>query len=148
MGAVLVTNVHTGQQLTVLQYRLKLLWKWDSRRKHVRFSSNFIICRLGHDTTLQSMHTDMVVRSKFPTTMADSLICDPLICPSTQIQHHPPPSPHMTTLLDELVFMYRHSNTADGKWDDSRHGYIHSSLCIRGFRSGTPTVHVRYRVAH
>lgn len=41
--------------------------------------------------------------------------------------------PHMTPLLDELVYMYTHSNTADGKWDDSRHGYIHSSLCIRGF---------------
>lgn len=44
--------------------------------------------------------------------------------------------------------MYTHSNTADGKWDDSRHGYIHSSLCIRGFRSGTPPANVRYRAAH
>lgn len=26
---------------------------------------------------------------------------------------------HMSTLGNELFFMYRHSNTADGKWDDS-----------------------------
>lgn len=58
------------------------------------------------------------------------LICDPLVKSNVQAGACLPKPVHFLPLvfffffhvgtqLDELVFMYRHSNTADGKWDDS-----------------------------
>lgn len=93
----------------------------------------------------------MVVRSEFPTTMADSDLSEVKshiltgACLSNPLFLH---LFHTSTLGDEPVFMYRHSNTADGKWDDSHDTVtftVHSVFASFGQerRRGT---YVRYRV--